>query len=340
MKILFAVQGTGNGHISRAREVIPHLLNHGELDIMISGTQADVSLPYPIKYQVPGVSFTFGKHGGVDLWDTFAHLRPMHLFKDIQSLPVDRYDLVINDFEPVSAWACKLKRKPCIALSHQSSFLSAKTPRPKHKDVFAEGIFTQYAPVSDAYGFHFDRYDTFISPPVIRGDIRNLEVSNKGHITVYLPAHGDQILIKQFTQVKEVEWEVFSKHSKVAYTIENVHIKPVLNDDFTRSLASSDGLVTAGGFESPAEAMFLGKKVLSIPMSGQYEQQCNAEAMKQMGVTVVKEIDNRFVQTLTHWVREVKPLTIHFPDLTGEIVAKLIANHGKHKHNPVPFSYT
>ncbi len=329
MKILFAVQGTGNGHISRAREVIPHLLNHGEVDILISGTQADVSLPYEVKYKMPGVSFTFGKHGGVDILDTIKHLQPVHLLKDIHSFPVNDYALVINDFEPVTAWACKLKQKPCIALSHQSSFLSEKTPRPPKKDHFAENIFKNYAPVTDAYGFHFAPYDSFISTPVIRADIRNLETSNKGHITVYLPAHGDDILLKQFTQIKDVEWEVFSKHSKVAYTMENVHVKPILNDGFTKSLASSNGLVTAGGFESPAEAIFLGKKVLTIPMIGQYEQQCNAQAMQEMGVTMVKEIDGHFVKTATDWVQNAKPLTVDFPDLTGKIVEELIRKHGK-----------
>jgi uncharacterized protein (TIGR00661 family) len=329
MKILFAIQGTGNGHISRAREVIPHLLRYGELDILISGTQADVSLPYAIKYQVPGISFTFGKHGGVDFWDTFTHLKPVHFIKDMQSIPVETYDLVINDFEPVTAWACKIKHKPCIGLSHQSSFLSDKTPRPLKKDGVAENIFKQYAPVTDAYGFHFERYDSFISTPVIRSDIRKLETSNKGHITVYLPAHGDAVLLKHFVQIKDVEWEVFSKHTSVAYTIENVHIKPILNNDFTQSLASSNGLITAGGFESPAEAMFLGKKVLTIPMIGQYEQQCNALSMQQMGVTLVKQIDDHFVQTVTNWVQNAKPLNVNFPDVTGEIIAALIAKHNK-----------
>lgn len=329
MKILFAVQGTGNGHISRAREVIPHLLNYGEVDILISGTQADVSLPYEVKYKMPGVSFTFGKHGGVDFFDTLKHLQPVHLIKDIHSFPINDYDLVINDFEPVTAWACKLKHKPCIALSHQSSFLSDKSPRPAKKDLFAENIFKNYAPVTDAFGFHFASYDSFISTPVIRADIRKLETSNKGHITVYLPAHGDDILLKQFTQIKEVEWEVFSKHSKVAYTMENVHIKPVLNEAFTQSLASSNGLVTAGGFESPAEAIFLGKKVLTIPMIGQYEQQCNAQAMNEMGVTMAKEIDNHFVATATEWVQNEKPISVHYPDLTGEIIQALIRKHGK-----------
>lgn len=329
MNILFAVQGTGNGHISRAREVIPHLLNYGKVDILISGTQADVSLPYEIKYKMPGVSFTFGKNGGVDFLDTLKHLQPVHLMKDIHSFPINDYDLVINDFEPVTAWACKLKHKPCIALSHQSSFLSDKSPRPAKKDLFAENIFKNYAPVTDAYGFHFAPYDSFISTPVIRADIRQLETSNKGHITVYLPAHGDQLLLKQFTQIKEVEWEVFSKHSKVAYTLENVHVKPILNEAFTQSLASSNGLVTAGGFESPAEAIFLEKKVLTIPMIGQYEQQCNAQAMCEMGITMVKEIDNHFVATATEWVQNAKPLSVHYPDLTGEIIDALMLKHGK-----------
>jgi uncharacterized protein (TIGR00661 family) len=333
MKILFAIQGTGNGHISRAREVIPHLLNYGELDILISGTQADVSLPYLIKYKKLGVSYTFGKQGGIDIVDSVKHFRPFDLFKDIHTFPINDYDLVVNDFEPVTAWACKLKRKPCIALSHQSSFLSDKTPRPVKKDGIAENIFRHYAPVTDAYGFHFKPYAPFIHTPVIRGDVRKLEPTNKGHITVYLPAHGDAILIKQFTQVKEVEWEVFSKHSKLEYTIENVHIKPILNEAFTMSLASSDGLVTAGGFESPAEAIHLRKKVMAIPMSNQYEQQCNAQAMKEIGITVVKEIDADFITKVKSWVNFGFPVNTHYPDNTGKIVEELVMKHGKQLAN-------
>ena len=49
MKILYAIQGTGNGHLSRARDIIPVLQQKGELDILVSGIQADVDLPYPVK---------------------------------------------------------------------------------------------------------------------------------------------------------------------------------------------------------------------------------------------------------------------------------------------------
>lgn len=61
MKILYAIQGTGNGHVSRAREVIPILQQYGDVDLLISGTQADVGLPYPVKYQLNGFGFVFGK---------------------------------------------------------------------------------------------------------------------------------------------------------------------------------------------------------------------------------------------------------------------------------------
>ena len=71
MKILYAIQGTGNGHLSRAREIIPILQQKGELDLLISGTQADVDLPYPVKYRFKGLCFIFGKKGGVDVMATY-----------------------------------------------------------------------------------------------------------------------------------------------------------------------------------------------------------------------------------------------------------------------------
>ena len=61
MKILYAIQGTGNGHISRARDFIPALQQFADVDILISGTQVDVSLPQEIKYKFKGAGFVFGK---------------------------------------------------------------------------------------------------------------------------------------------------------------------------------------------------------------------------------------------------------------------------------------
>ncbi len=329
MKILFAIQGTGNGHISRAREVLPHLLQYGNVDVLVSGRQAEVTLPTIIKYKKQGVGYTFGKNGGIDIIDSVKHFKPFNFLKDIYTFPVEQYDLVINDFEPVTAWACKLKNKSAVALSHQSSFLSAKTPRPQKRDAFAEGVFKHYAPTTKQIGFHFKPYDTFIHTPVIRSEIRKLESTYEGHITVYLPAHSDEILIPHLTKIKDVKWHVFSKHSKKEYTKDNVKVMPVTNEAFIKSLASCEGLVTAGGFESPAEAVYLRKKVLSVPMHNQYEQLCNAEAMKDIGVTVVKKIDEKFTARLQSWVTFGMPPKVYYPDETAAIIERLVAEHAQ-----------
>lgn len=329
MKILYAIQGTGNGHVSRAREIIPHLAKHGELDVLISGTQSEVNVNYPVKYKLHGWSFTFGKKGGVDLWDSWKNMRTMRLMNDVRSFPVHEYDLIINDFEPVTAWACKLKKKHCVAMSHQAAFISPNTPRPEKRNHFIEWVFHNYAPSNEQIGFHYERYADFIHTPVIRSDVRALNPVNLGHVTVYLPAHDDRLLVKYFTMVRDVKFEVFSKHTKTPYKIENTHVYPINSEAYTKSLEGCMGLITAGGFEAPTEAIFLQKKVMVIPMIGQYEQHCNALGAKKAGCTVVTEINGNFLNQLNSWIEYAKPLYIDYPDETAEIVGNLVAKHSK-----------
>jgi uncharacterized protein (TIGR00661 family) len=324
MKILFAIQGTGNGHLSRAREIIPHLLNYGDLDLFISGTQSDIQLPYIIKYKRRGLSFTFGKDGGIDMIDSILKLRPFELLKDIKNCPVEKYDLVINDFEPITAWACHLKGLACFGLSHQASFLSPKTPKLDKSNKIPNFILRNYAPVTDKIGFHFREYDDFIHTPVIRTQIRKNGLSNKGHITVYLPAYSDEHITAHLNRIPDMEWHVFSKHSKKAYYNNNVSIQPIHNTAFVESLCSSDGLITNGGFESPAEAMYLHKKLLVIPMNNQYEQLCNAKALKIMGATVVSEINSTFPLILKQWLEYGAPLKVNYYDKLENIIGNLI----------------
>src|SRR3954463_15164345 len=102
MKILYAIQGTGNGHLARAEDIIPVLRTYGELDLFISGAQADIKLSYPVKYHSKGLSFFFGKAGGIDFFKTFKNNSTKEVYKEIKKFPVDKYDLVINDFEPIT----------------------------------------------------------------------------------------------------------------------------------------------------------------------------------------------------------------------------------------------
>jgi len=327
MKILFAIQGTGNGHISRAREIVPLLQQYGEVDLLVSGTEAEVTLSQPLKYKLHGGSYVFGKNGGIDKWATFKLMNLPQLWHDIRHLPLKDYQLIINDFEPVSAWACKFQKMPSVSLSHQCSFVSPNTPRPA-KWNYGELFFKYYSPTTYHIGFHFERYADFIHTPVIRSEIRNLKTSNLDHYTVYLPAYDDKMLLALLRKTK-VRWQIFSKRQKQHYAEENVEIFPVNNETFNNSLASCVGLLTGGGFEGPAEALFLKKKVMMIPMKDQYEQQCNALAASKLGVPVIHQIDDHFIYAINNWINDDKLVEVDFPDETAQIVDNLVKKYAR-----------
>lgn len=327
MRILYAIQGTGNGHLSRALDVIPCLKKHGEVDILISGSQGDLTLPFPIKYKLSGLSFIFGKSGGVNLWKTIARTNIRKLLKSIKNLPVEQYDLVINDFEPVSAWACYLKNKACISLSHQSAVLSPGLPRPEHADMIGKLILNNYAPSSFQYGFHFSAFKENIFTPVIRHQVRARPISDAGHYTVYLPSYDDKKLISFLSEFKDVNWDVFSKHNSKPSKIKNITIQPVNNTKFTASMSSSSGVLCGAGFETPAEALFLGKKLMVIPMKNQYEQHLNAAALGAMKVPVIKSLKPKYKPLISAWLEKGQKISVNYPDITQEIVDMIVKKH-------------
>ena len=327
MKILYAIQGTGNGHLCRAMDVIPCLQQFGEVDVLISGIQADIKLPFDIKYRLHGMSFIFGKSGGVDLWKTFMSSTIRKFMQEINSVPVEQYDLVINDFEPITAWACHTKDIHCIGLSHQIGAMHRDSPKPEDTDMMGKFIMKNYAPASEEYGFHFKQYHKSIYTPVIRESIRELNPTNEGHYTVYLPSYDDAHLLKHLTKFSDVRWEVFSKHNQRPLSYKNVNINPINSDSFIKSMTSSEGVLCGAGFETPAEALYLGKKLLVIPMKNQYEQHLNAAALKEMGVPVINSLKKKYEYDIELWLNDRSHIDVNYPNNTLQIVETIINNH-------------
>lgn len=320
MKILYAIQGTGNGHIARAGDVVPILRNYGDLDLFVSGSQADIKLDYPVKYTSKGLSFYFGKKGGVDIFKTFKKNSSKDVYKEIKKFPVEKYDLVINDFEPITAWACRKKNIPIVALSHQSALLSPYVPRPKNFDPVGSWVLHNYAPTAKWVGFHFDRFDRNIFTPVIRSEVKRANVRQLDHYTVYLPAYDDRKLVPLLARIGHVRWHIFSKHTKKTYHIGRLSVYPVNKDDFAESMTSCKGVLCGAGFETPAEALYLNKKLMVVPMKSQYEQHYNAAALKAMGVPVLKKLKKKNLEKIMQWVNSEAVVTVNYPDCTAEAV--------------------
>lgn len=327
MKILYSIQGTGNGHVTRAMEIVPLLKKRGEVDVLLSGTSSDIQLPFEVKYKLNGLSFVFGKGGGVDVWHTYLNMNSLRLLREIKSLPVEKYDLIISDFEPVSSWAARMEKKPSVGLSNQVAALHPLAPKPKKTDMLGKMVLEHYSPTTFNYGFHFKTLDKNVFTPIIRKQVRELSVTDKGHYTVYLPSYSDERIIKFLKRFKDVEWKVFSKFSKKKYKEKDISIQPLNADLFLASMASSKGVLCNAGFGTTSEALFLNKKLLVIPMKTQYEQHCNAAMLKSMGVPVVKKLKKKHEEKVSEWLKEEKIIKVSYPDITEEILDTIIANH-------------
>ncbi len=126
MKILYGIQGTGNGHISRAREMARVFQGLDcQVDYYFSGRTADKFFDMACfgDFQV-GKGLTFvTEQGCVQKWKTWRQLKLGYFRQEVKALDLSDYDLVLNDFEPVTAWAAKQQQVPSLSLSHQAAFL-------------------------------------------------------------------------------------------------------------------------------------------------------------------------------------------------------------------------
>ncbi len=322
-KILYGVQATGNGHLSRCLEFYPVLSKYADVDVLLSGIQGDLELPFPVKYRKHGWGYIFGKTGGIDYWGTAKSLKPIRIIKDIFQLDLSEYDMIVNDFEPITAYARKwrYKKMPCVALSHQASFFSKKIPRPRQKGYLAEFIFKYFAPSTKKIGLHFDNYDSDVYTPVIRKEIRELQLNYKDNeVLVYLPAYASELIAEKLKSLTNYSFRIFSKHTNQESHQGHIHIYPVDKVNWMSMLRTSAYAIMGAGFQGVSEMLYLKKKVLAIPMLAQYEQECNAKALTDMGVHVATSIDEKFTEVARTWLSDAKIVEVDYPNHTEQLV--------------------
>ena len=144
MKIFYAIQATGNGHISRATQLYPYLKKFGDVDFLLSGNNASLDINLPIKFRSAGCSLHYSKCGGLNYWDIAKNIRPHQIYKDAGKLPLKNYDVVINDFDSITSLACKMQKVHSVQFGHQASFQSDLTPRPAKKSLHGEWLLKNY----------------------------------------------------------------------------------------------------------------------------------------------------------------------------------------------------
>lgn len=323
MRILYGVQGTGNGHITRARVMAAEFARRRlEVDFIFSGRAPSAYFDMAAFGDFatrPGLTFVT-ERGRISVGKTLRHSRPLQLLRDIRRLQITNYDLLINDFEPVSAWAARRAGVPSVGISHQAAFLN---PIPKAGETaVARRIIRHFAPTQQPLGVHWYHFGRPLLPPLI--ETHPAAPSDAGrHILVYLPFESPEEIAALLHPFGDTRFHCYHPGAVTAPQAPHIHWRPPSRDGFQRDLQQASGVIANGGFELPSEALALGKKLLLKPVLGQFEQQSNVLTLQQMKLARVMYRLER--QAVADWLSLPPAQPVHYPEVAAPLVDWLLA---------------
>lgn len=304
MKILYGVQGTGNGHISRCRVMARYLAEkNADVTYLFSGRAKEKLFDMQVfgnYLHRRGLTFAI-ENGRINQFKTLTRNNIFTLLKDINSLDLDDYDLVISDFEPISAWAAKLKNKPCIGVGHQYAF-GPNTPMAKGPSVtLGKMIMRHMAPVKFNIGLHWHPFGEGILPPIIDSQLQRA-ASDQTYL-VYLPFEEQTRVTEMLNLLPEYQFLQYSPDVEDAQCA-NVALRQTNLDGFKHDLSKAKGVICNSGFELISECLHLGVPILTKPLTGQVEQLSNALALAQLGYA---EVETKWsVHGIKKWLEKEK----------------------------------
>ena len=322
MKLLYGVQATGHGHISRARAMANALLAH-DVDVtwLFSGRPRDALFDmgtFGVFEHRQGL--TFATRGGrIRYLETATINAPLRFLRDVRELDVTSFDLVVTDFEPVTAWAARRARKPTIGLGHQYAFGSG-TPV-AGANWLSTTIMQNFAPATVGLGLHWHPYNPTVLPPIL--DLPDIACRHDGPVVVYLPFEDQADVTRLLHDAAETRFVQYSPTLTDTQS-GNVALRKASFEKFKIDLAASSGVICNAGFELISECLQWRKPVLAKPLHGQMEQLSNARALDELGYAAT--MDSLSAAALRRWLGHRPPAPdIAFTDVAANIAAWLAA---------------
>lgn len=315
MKIFYGVQGTGNGHISRARSIATEFKNtEHEVDFMFSGRDSSKYFDMEIfgNYQTrKGLTFSID-NGKVNVLQTIINNDFTTFLKDIDNLDLSNYDLIITDYEPITAWAARIQMRPSIGIGHQYAF-NYGIPV-SHSNFVTRAIMKWFAPADYGVGCHWSSFGYPIIPPII--DVHEPSDIIKDKILVYLQFEDKKTIHDLLIKLPQAKFVVYGFDIDEGYP--NIVYKKASRDGFIEDLKNCNGVICNSGFELISEALVMGKKILTKPVIGQMEQHSNALALNVLGYATVVNSFN--LLDINLWLLSTYSRTIKYPNVAKIVV--------------------
>jgi uncharacterized protein (TIGR00661 family) len=247
MRILYGVQATGQGHISRARAMAEAFRSRDvEVCWLFSGRPRERLFDMePFGHYRYRRGLTFATQAGrLRRLDTLRINDFRQFFFDVRHLDLSPFDLVVTDYEPVVAWAARRAGVRSIGIGHQYAFGPA-TPV-SGGDLVSRLIMRRFAPVAVPVGLHWHPYAVNVLPPIL--DLPPLAERSDDHVLVYLPFE-DQAEVTRLLQGIPGQRFVQYANGLRAGIAGNVVHKPTSTATFKLDLRASAGVICNSGFE-------------------------------------------------------------------------------------------
>ncbi|WP_394497094.1 MJ1255/VC2487 family glycosyltransferase [Shewanella sp. ENK2] len=328
MKILYGVQGTGNGHISRARVMAKSLSKTDiEVDFLFSGREEHQYFDMDCfgDFQLrKGMSF-MTEGGRVNLPKTIRRNLSTSIFSEVQHMDLSDYDLVINDFEPVTAWAAKKQGVTSISISHQAAL---QYPVPKQgMSWLDERVLNNFAPTDIKLGCHWHHFGFPIIPPFV--EVEPNCGDHHHQILVYLPFESPDEIARFLAPFNQYQFFVYHAAEPNIALADHINWFGFNRTGFKAHMSQCGGVIGNAGFELASEAMTLGKKLLVKPLLGQFEQSSNVVALELLAAA--QSMDTLDGSILKRWLKSASPKPIQYPQV-GDALVKWLKQGDWHQH--------
>lgn len=305
LRCLFVVQGEGRGHLTQALALRSILLRagHSVCRVVITRGGSEAVPPFfarqigaPISY-TDGFRFVIEDSSRSISWAqtlTYNFRRLPGLWASLAFIGalVRQHDpdVIINFYEPLCGLYAKWYRSPApvVAIAHQLMFMHPQYVFPKgfFFQRRSTTFFTRLSGLGAARHLGLSLRELPAHgrlravPPLLRDELFDLPSGKtEPFLLLYLYHHScKDAVIRWHMQHPDVTLHCFWNNPAAPSTWqydETLTFHPLHGQRFLDMMARCQGLVTTSGFETMAEAMYLGKPLMLIPMQKHFEQHCN-----------------------------------------------------------------
>ena len=323
MHILYGVQGTGNGHISRANAMAQALARYPDVKVtwLLSGRERARGCGAIQQFEWrEGITFVTG-NGRVQLLPTLLKNNLLRFVGDVRSLDLSPYDLVVSDYEPVISHAARRRGVPVTGLGHQYAF-EHRIPM-EGTNPLVNTLMRVFAPVDLGIGLHWHHFDAPILPPIIDLELpQQLPAMRSDKVIVYLPFENLQTIRSMLQGFRGFQFTIYHPDAGMEDS-GNLQLRPI-SRQFKQDLLDAALVITNSGFELISECLHLGKRILTKPLQGQMEQLSNAAALRELGYAqVIRTLDSKEIGV---WLQDNKPAPrVIYPDVAAELARWLVS---------------